>query len=663
MVDLLIALDSAVRRMTEGRDVAVAYSGGLDSGAVAVLAKRYARSVRLYTVGTDDSQDVTAAKEMCQIIGCEWVHIPMDENSLREGLRRSIGITGTLDPVTLSFEVPLMYILPNVREEYVIGGQGADETFWGYSKYLGLSEDEVRRAVARDLITLRDVTLVHESRMAETYGKTALYPFLDSEVQEAVSELDYEQMVPRGDDRKRPLKDAVVRMGYPQLADRTKKAAQYGTGSMNMIRRMAKKDGLSVSEFISSLAGSAPDWMDSHSQRRIVPGLDRITELARRLGDPQNDYRVIHVAGSDGKGSVCSMLYSMLQASGIRTGMFSSPYIEDRTECISVCGHAIPEEQMSSVLEDVRKADAGLGSTYFEILTAAAFLWFSRCGVEYAVVETGMGGREDATNIVVPDVSVITNVSTEHTAFLGGSIGEIASHKAGIIKPGRPAVTSAKGDALEVIRRRAEECGSNLTVVSAAEITGSDPDGSSILYRGERYRVGIPGTYQAENAPLAIEAVMHSSADVTIEGIRRGLETVRLRARMERIPGTPFVIDGTHTDAGMEFLCRDMPSTYGEFVTVFGVLDDKDAEGMARMLSKVSARTIVTQPCSDRALPAERLMDIFRGIGAEAELVPDLRDAMEHAERVSGGRTILITGSFRMAEGAIRWLRTGSAGY
>ncbi len=255
MGGLLDALDRTVRSMTEGRDVAVAFSGGLDSGVVAVLAGRYARSVRLYTVGAEGSYDAEAARAMSAGLGMEWEHIVMDEDSLMKGLRDSIRITGTTDPVTLSFEVPLMYILPRMREGFVIGGQGADETLWGYSKYLYLPEGELRAQAARDMRTLREVTQVHESRMAAFYGKTVLYPFLSDDVLEAVSALDFDYMRPVGDDRKRPLKDTALELGYPGIAGKTKKAAQYGTGSMNMIKRLAKRDGLSVSDFISGLAG------------------------------------------------------------------------------------------------------------------------------------------------------------------------------------------------------------------------------------------------------------------------------------------------------------------------------------------------------------------------------------------------------------------------
>ena len=403
----------------------------------------------------------------------------------------------------------------------------------------------------------------------------------------------------------------------------------------------------------------ASSWLDSHDQRRIVPGLERITNLAERLGDPQKDYKVIHVAGSDGKGSVCAMIYSVLRASGIRAGMFSSPFIEDRTESITVDGKRISKEDLDSVLEEVREADEGIGSTFFEILTAAAFLWFSRCGVEYAVVETGMGGREDSTNIVVPDVSVITNISMEHTGFLGNTLEEIASHKAGIIKPGRPIIVPADSPVLKILEEHAQREGSPMIEADRAKIVSLDPDGSVLSYKGNDYRIGIPGSYQSMNMPLAVEALLNSSvSDIVKDHIEDGLMDVRLEARMEKVPGMPLVIDGTHTVAGIDVLCRDMISIYGRFVTVFGVLDDKDAEGMSGILAEASDTIIVTSPDSDRAMDASRLFSIVDRNRGNALLEDSVDSAIERAMDLAEGRTVLITGSFRMAEAAIRWLRT-----
>ncbi len=253
-MDLLGALESAVRSSTEGRDVAVAFSGGLDSGTVAVLASRYAGSVRLYTVGAEDSYDVKASKEMAEGLGLEWEHILLDETALSDTIRESVRITGTKDPVTLSFEVPLTMILSRVKERYVIGGQGADELFCGYSKYLDLPEAELKAAVERDMGTLERVTLPHEKAVADRYGKEVLYPFLSGPVKEAAAGLSYEELRPIGDDRKRPLRAVAEQLNHPEIAAKPKKAAQYGSGSMNMMKRLSKSKGMSLSEWIDSLS-------------------------------------------------------------------------------------------------------------------------------------------------------------------------------------------------------------------------------------------------------------------------------------------------------------------------------------------------------------------------------------------------------------------------
>ncbi len=250
---LTSALDAAVKDLTENRDVAVAFSGGLDSGVVAVLTEKYVRSIVLYTVGVENSYDVKASEEMASQLDMEWVYIPIDEDSLIKKLSDSISITGTVDPVTLSFEVPLMYILPYVKQPYVIGGQGADEMLLGYSKYLDLSVEDVKKQRDIDFETLKKITLVHESKMAEFYEKTVCYPFLDSRVVDAVNLIGIENMLPRGDDRKLELRRTAEELGHPEIASKKKKAAQYGTGSMNLIKKMAKSRGISVSDFIMGM--------------------------------------------------------------------------------------------------------------------------------------------------------------------------------------------------------------------------------------------------------------------------------------------------------------------------------------------------------------------------------------------------------------------------
>lgn len=251
--DLLSALDDTVRSMVSGKDVAVAFSGGLDSGVIAVLCKRYARSVKLYTVGTDGSYDVRESEEVSCILGLEWHHIRMDEDSLIAGLEKMISVTGTVDPIVLSFEVPLMYVLERADADIVLTGQGADEVFLGYSKYLGLSDDDLIRQRSEDMDKLHAITRVHESRMANHHGRTLLCPFLDERVVSAVSNIPLDELRPVGESRKMPLRHVSELLGHSVIASKPKKAAQYGSGAMNMIKRIARKRDVTVGALIIEL--------------------------------------------------------------------------------------------------------------------------------------------------------------------------------------------------------------------------------------------------------------------------------------------------------------------------------------------------------------------------------------------------------------------------
>lgn len=246
-------MEDTVCGMVSGKDVAVAFSGGLDSGVLAVLCGKYARSVRLYTVGIDGSYDVRESRGLSGMLGMEWYHIPIDESTLLETLREMIRITGTVDPILLSFEVPLMYVLSDVDEDVVITGQGADEVFLGYSKYVDLQEDELMARQSEDLVKLRDVTRVHETAMADHRCKTVLCPYLDPRVLEEVSHIPIGQLRPDGDSRKVPLRHVAESLGHPEIASKPKKAAQYGSGTMNMIRHIAKIRSESVGALLIGL--------------------------------------------------------------------------------------------------------------------------------------------------------------------------------------------------------------------------------------------------------------------------------------------------------------------------------------------------------------------------------------------------------------------------
>ena len=243
------ALRDTIKGMVQGRDVAVAFSGGLDCGIVASITKEYARSVTLYTAGVKDAYDVLESKEVSGILELDWKHLLITEKDLEESVREMISVTGTVDSITLSFEVPLFYVSKYCKEDIIIGGQGADELFAGYSKYIGLSEGEFRDLREADIARLLTKTLAHESAVSEYFGKKVCYPYLDRRVTEIVDSMDIREIIP-GEVRKGTLRDVANIIGRPEVAAKKKKAAQYGSGAMNLLRRMARDRGTTVNGLI-----------------------------------------------------------------------------------------------------------------------------------------------------------------------------------------------------------------------------------------------------------------------------------------------------------------------------------------------------------------------------------------------------------------------------
>ena len=285
------------------------------------------------------------------------------------------------------------------------------------------------------------------------------------------------------------------------------------------------------------------EWFDGLTRRGVKPGLDNTEELLRRIGDPREGMRYIHVAGTDGKGSVCAMVESVLKASGFRVGAFTSPFIMRVNECIRIDGEEIPDADLDQLIGMVRPhaeamAAEGRECTNFEVLTVLALKYFSLVSADIAVVEVGMGGRLDSTNVIVPEVSVINNIGMEHTEFLGDSIQKIALEKAGIMKPGVPCVTMNPDEVYRTLEGHAAEVGCPLRRVMQedVEVMASWPDCVDMVYRGESYTVALPGRHQARNASLAIEAVMAlpEYEDRISEHLSEGLETVSWPCRMQK---------------------------------------------------------------------------------------------------------------------------------
>ena len=243
------AIVSAIRAGVEDQDVAVAFSGGLDSGLVAAVAKDYARSVTLYTSGK-----VVMAQDMSERLGLPWLHIPITKDNIEQRLREMISITRTSSPLTLSFELPLFFVCKTVHEKYILGGQGSDELFYGYNKYVGMADDELVRTRKADLGKLITSTIPHETIVADHFGKKILYPYMDPIVTMQVNAMDLKDLKPLdADSRKLVLRQVARNLGYPFIAEKRKKAAQYGSGTMDLVREVAKDRGMTYPELVDSI--------------------------------------------------------------------------------------------------------------------------------------------------------------------------------------------------------------------------------------------------------------------------------------------------------------------------------------------------------------------------------------------------------------------------
>lgn len=406
-------------------------------------------------------------------------------------------------------------------------------------------------------------------------------------------------------------------------------------------------------------------WLYGLQLNGVRLGLRNTEVLLKRMGNPQEKFRTIHVAGSDGKGSTSAIIASVLRKAGYRVGLFTSPHILLFNERISIDGEPISDGKLAEYsakarhfVDDMKESE--MFCTFFEVTSAIAFDYFACEHVDIAVIEVGMGGRFDATNIIVPDVSVITNISLEHKEFLGDTIEKIAYQKAGIIKKGVPAVTLNTGDALETISKVASDMDSDLTAIDPAAVTviRNLPDGPEFLYRGRKHKVSIPGRNEAKDAAIAIEALMKlpEYGERIAQHIDEGLSEVRWPCRLEDM-GNGFLVDVTHTAAGSEGLAADVAEIYGKVVLVFGLLEDKDVVHIARNLSSVASSIIVTAPNCPRARSSGSTLETVREFFPGAEVVEGVGNAIERADRCRNqGEKVLITGSFYMAEEALKWM-------
>lgn len=384
----------------------------------------------------------------------------------------------------------------------------------------------------------------------------------------------------------------------------------------------------------------AIDYLAFTSKRGSCLGLSRITQLLERLGNPHKNVKFIHVTGTNGKGSVTKMLSCILNAQGYKTGLFSSPFVTRVNESIQLDGIEISDSEFAELIGDIMPVAEAMDEppTEFEITTAAAFEYFSKKNCDVAIIECGLGGDMDSTNVIeAPLLSVITNVEADHSAFLGDTIAEIAAHKAGIIKKGCPVLFGGNSkEALEVISEKAII--SEIFTVDYSNLSNISCtlSGSSFNFGEQNFSLSMLGIYQPYNAAIAISAVeilRKNRLDISDKAVYEGLKNARLNGRFELIKENPIVIfDGSHNPHGVNAAIESIKNYFdGKVVLLMGVMADKEYPEMVKTLSKVAAKAFTVKPKNPRALDSMLLADEFIRNGVDAEFSTELSAGVEKA--------------------------------
>ncbi len=382
-----------------------------------------------------------------------------------------------------------------------------------------------------------------------------------------------------------------------------------------------------------------------------VLGLESISRLLKYLDNPHKGLKYIHVAGTNGKGSVSVSLANILSTAGYKTGLYTSPAIHDFNERIRIDGKEILDEELTLLTERVKAscekivADGFLHPTEFEVVTAIAFLYYKEKACDYVVLEVGLGGRLDATNIIEkPLLAIITSISYDHQDRLGKTIREIASEKCGIIKKGTKVITpyAQNSEALEVIKEKAE----TLKVASKPEVKEESLSGTRFLLDNEEYFVSLSGSHQAENVSLSITA--SKILGIRESDIKRGLESVYHEARMELLSKKPvLLVDGAHNESAFCFLKKNLEKLLpnDNKTLIIGMLKDKDYEKCASIIAPLFERVITVDVKSDRNYPKEKLKEVFEKF---CPLVSSM-SLTEAIKEIKGEGSFVVAGSLYMA--------------
>ena len=426
------------------------------------------------------------------------------------------------------------------------------------------------------------------------------------------------------------------------------------------------------------------DYLDSLQFFKIKLGLDSMAEFLASVGNPQDDLSFVHVAGTNGKGSVSMNLLTLLSAAGYRVGLYTSPHLSSVRERFRLGHDFISEEDFATVASQIHQVLAGRQITYFEFTTALALLWFAQQKVDLAILEVGMGGRLDATNVVTPLVSVITNVSMDHEIYLGDTLTKVAGEKAGIIKAGIPLVTAVAADeSREVVLATAAERQAP-TWLLARDFAVVPEQGRRWTYQGVEWNIpglqcGMKGDYQQSNSALALavlECLAEHGYGVDDELIGQVLPTVRWPGRLEYICHDEqlhvlaegeschyrYLLDGAHNPAGLASLVHALQHEYDykRLVCVWAAMADKDLSTGLALMAPLCDELIVTRPESERSASAEQLQHALpTTFAGQLSSTPDVAGALELArQKVGPDDLVLVAGSLYLV-GAARQLLAG----